>query len=79
MNELEKMHISEIIDMTNLFLTPRSLFEIWKDEEVSDIPENLSAHKILLKSPKPVTVNLWFSFHWRKNKWLKKKKKVAVA
>ena len=52
MNELEKMHISEIIDMTNLFLTPRSLFEIWKDEEVSDIPENLSAHKILLKNPK---------------------------
>lgn len=52
MNELEKMHISEIIDMTNLFLTPRSLFEIWKDEEVSDIPENLSGHKILLKNPK---------------------------
>lgn len=52
MNELEKMHISEIIDMTNLFLTPRSLFEIWKDEEVSDISENLSAHKILLKNPK---------------------------
>lgn len=52
MNELENMHIADIIDLTNLYLTPRSLFEIWKDEEVLDIPENLSGHKILLKNPK---------------------------
>lgn len=33
MKELEKMSITEIIDITNLYLTPRSLFEIWKDDE----------------------------------------------
>lgn len=48
MNKLEKMHIADIIDLTNLYLTPRSLFEIWKDEE--GVPENLSGHQILLKN-----------------------------
>lgn len=51
MNKLEKMHIADIIDLTNLYLTPRSLFEIWKDEEeIPDIPESISGHQILLKN-----------------------------
>ena len=30
MNKVERMHISDIIDQTNLFLTTNSLYEIWK-------------------------------------------------
>ena len=29
MNKVEKMHIADIIDQTNLYLTPQSLCEIW--------------------------------------------------
>jgi len=33
MNRVEKMHIADIIDQTNLYLTPQSLCEIWKTRE----------------------------------------------
>ena len=33
MYRVEKMHIADIIDQTNLFITPQSLCEIWKPRE----------------------------------------------
>ena len=51
MKELDEMHIADIIDITNLYLDANSLFEIWKDE-TPDIPESMSAHKMLLKDRK---------------------------
>lgn len=52
MSKLEKMKVIDIMEITNLYLTEESLFEIWKeDDEISDIPEDLSGHKQLLKDP----------------------------
>ena len=34
MYKVEKMHIADIIDLTNLYLTPQSLCEIWKTKTV---------------------------------------------
>lgn len=31
MNKVEKMHITDIIDITNFFMDPKSLVEIWKE------------------------------------------------
>lgn len=38
MNKLDKMHILDIIGETNIYLTPSSLYEIWKKPEQSKTP-----------------------------------------
>ena len=51
MKDLEKMHVADIIALTNLYLTPRTLLEIWKeDEELEGIPQKKSAKKMLLEN-----------------------------
>lgn len=48
MKELEKMNIADIIDITNLYLTPRSLYEIWKDDdELPGLAPEFSGYKKL--------------------------------
>ena len=51
MKDLEKMHVADIIALTNLYLTPRTLLEIWKeDEELEGIPQRNLAKKMLLEN-----------------------------
>ncbi len=48
MYKVEKMHIAEIMEQTNLFLTLKSLYNIWKDsEENLEIPGRPSAAQLL--------------------------------
>ena len=52
MKKLEEMHIADIIEVTNLYVTPQSLYEIWKEpEEISDIPESIRGQQQLKKNP----------------------------
>lgn len=49
--KLEKMNITDIIDITNLYLTPRSLFEIWRDDdEVPGLMAKYSGRRALLEN-----------------------------
>ena len=51
MKDLEKMHVADIIALTNLYLTTRTLLEIWKeDEELEGIPQRNLAKKMLLEN-----------------------------
>lgn len=50
MNKIEKMHIADIIDETNIYFTLGTLFEIWKNpSKKADNPEEMSALEILAK------------------------------
>lgn len=50
MNKIEKMHIADIIDKTNIYFTLETLFEIWKNPtEKANSPESMSALEILAK------------------------------
>lgn len=49
MAKLENMHIADIIEKTNLYLTPRTLFNIWKNlDDMPDIPKEMSGEQALL-------------------------------
>lgn len=50
MKKLEEMHIADIIDITNLYLTPESLYDIWKEpEEISEVPESIRGRTMLVE------------------------------
>ena len=50
MKKLEEMHIADIIDITNLYITPESLYYIWKEpEEISDVPESIRGKTMLME------------------------------
>ena len=52
MNKLEKMNIADIIDITNLYMTPQSLVEIWKDPtDNPNMAGGKSALEILEENP----------------------------
>lgn len=53
MTKLENMHIADIIEKTNLYLTPRTLFNIWKDpDDIPDVPKEISGEQALLEDRK---------------------------
>ena len=47
MYKVEKMHIADIIDQTNLYLTPQSLCEIWIKDAKRKEPHKPTAWEIL--------------------------------
>ena len=56
MDKVEKMHISEILDMTNLFITSDTLLEIWKDStQGSNTLEGESVLDIFEQNPDLIT------------------------
>ena len=52
MDKVEKMHITDIMDMTNLYITSDSLLEIWKDStETSDVLAEGTALDLFEQNP----------------------------
>lgn len=53
MVKLENMNITDIIDKTNLYLTPRTLFDIWKNSDyIPNVPKEMSGEQALIKDRK---------------------------
>lgn len=51
MYKVEKMHIADIIDQTNLYLTPQSLCEIWKSKDpIRENPQKPTAWELISKN-----------------------------
>ena len=47
MYKVEKMHMADIIDQTNLYLTPQSLCEIWNKKQERKNPKQPTGWEII--------------------------------